>query len=837
MAVIGYATLNVIPSFAGITGRLTAGLVGPAAAAGLTAGRQAGTGFSKGLSTAAGKMTEVGKTMTTAVSVPVAALGVTAIKMSGDFEAAMNAVRAVTGASGAELQSMTEIAKELGATTKFSATDAANALEFLGMAGFSAADATAALPGVLDLAASSGMDLARTADIASNILTGFGLSVDEMGRAGDVLAKTVTSANVDMEMLGESFSYVAPTASAAGMSIEEAAAAIGILGNAGVQGSMAGTALNTAISRLLNPTGAAAKTLAELGVETVDSAGKMRGLADILEDLEAGGADVTDMITIFGLEAGPKLQALLSAGSDELRTLTGELENAEGSAKKMAEIRMEGFKGGLDELTSAFEGLMIAIGDSGLLEWATSAIRWLGDLVTQMSQTNPELLRWGVIIGGIAIVAGPTIMVIGKLITSAMTVGRTVATAAIGIGKFGLALGKGLATISTLIGRLSLLAGRYALVGTRVAVTATKVAAFRLAGIASQAATAAASLTRLAGAYLMVGVRAAAAATKIVLVKTAQVAIRAATIAWTAVQWALNVALNANPIGLIVLAIAALVAGFIWAYNESETFRNIVDGALTAVGAVFTWLWENAIKPLWDGLVWLYDWVVANWQTILVVLTGPIGWAVALIIGYWDEIKNWFQIGIDFVVGVVEGGIDGVLVAWEWLSALPGKIAGWFEDAYNWSVEQLDKLVSWVSGIPDSIADGLSNLYSYFTAPFKSAFNAVAVLWNDTIGSWSITVPDWVPGIGGSVWSMPKIPLLADGGIIPATPGGILAVIGEGGEDEAVLPLSRLDAILASRQQQGGGAGMNVGNVTVNAWSDRFSLDQVQRELGDHGAV
>src|SRR5690606_25493246 len=198
--------------------------------------------------------------------------------MGGDFQAGMNQVRAVSGATGDELAALETQAKELGRTTQFSASEAADGMGYLAMAGFEANEILGSMPSVLQLAAAAQMDLGRAADITSNILTGYGMEVDELGHANDVLVNAMTRANVDLTMLGESFKYVGPVAKSAGVTFEESAAAIGLLGNAGIQGSMAGTALRGAISRLLNPTGEAARTLERLGVNAVTSSGELRPL-------------------------------------------------------------------------------------------------------------------------------------------------------------------------------------------------------------------------------------------------------------------------------------------------------------------------------------------------------------------------------------------------------------------------------------------------------------------------------------------------------------------------------------------------------------------------------
>src|SRR5690606_17188308 len=274
-----------------------------------------------------------------------AAVGLASIKTAGDFEASMNRVKAVTGATGKDFDALVEQAKQLGKTTQFSASEAADAMGFLAMAGFKVDEIMTALPGVLNLAAAGQLDLAEAADIASNILSGYGLEVAEINRLNDVLAKTFTSANVDMRMLGESFKYVGPVAASAGLQFEEVAAAVGLLGNAGIQGSEAGTALRGSIARLLKPTAEVSDTLKRLGVNVVDSRGELPPLVDINRQLEQAGATTADMMTIFGLEAGPAMQALVSQGSNALGNLTRELENSGGTAEQIASTQMEGLNG------------------------------------------------------------------------------------------------------------------------------------------------------------------------------------------------------------------------------------------------------------------------------------------------------------------------------------------------------------------------------------------------------------------------------------------------------------------------------------------------------------
>lgn len=378
---------------------------------------RAGRSMAQSFASAGRQMSSVGDQMTMALSLPIVAVGTATIVAAGNFEKSMNRVKALSGATADEFAKLREQAIKLGSTTQYSASQAADAMGYLSMAGFSATQTLDALPGVLSLAAAGAIDLADAADIASNILSGYGFQARDLGKVNDILAKTFTSTNTTLMSLGETFKYVGPVAASAGVSFEEISAAIGLMGNAGIQGSEAGTALRGAIARLLKPTADVTETLKQLGVTVVDSNGKLLPLVDIVRQLEAAGADTADMMTIFGLEAGPAMQALVSQGSGALTELTTKLQNAGGTADRIAKTQMEGFNGSLDELKSAAEGLMIAIGDAGLLGWITSLAKALTNLTASMSSLSPTVLKIATIVGIVAAAIGPFLAVFGRMVT------------------------------------------------------------------------------------------------------------------------------------------------------------------------------------------------------------------------------------------------------------------------------------------------------------------------------------------------------------------------------------------------------------------------------------
>lgn len=292
---------------------------------------------------------------TKAIQLSVSAMQST-IQAGASFESTMKRVQAVSQSNASEFQKLESAARKMGATTKFSATEAAEGLEFLSMAGFKSSESIKALPSVLQLAAASGVELGRAADIASNAMTAMGLKVSELGRVNDVLISVTTGANVNIDQMAESLKYAAPVAAATGVSIEELSALIGALGNAGIQGSQAGTSLAGAMSRLLNPTKEVSKTMQELNVQTGNS------LIETFRDLERAGATSAQIMKIFGEEAGRSLLALQTGGGIEaVDKLIDRLEKSTGSAERAATMMGQTFDGAMKNLSSSIESVQLDI--------------------------------------------------------------------------------------------------------------------------------------------------------------------------------------------------------------------------------------------------------------------------------------------------------------------------------------------------------------------------------------------------------------------------------------------------------------------------------------------
>lgn len=383
------------------------------------------SGLQAGLNRASASVTQMGTSMRATgvqmslyLTAPLLLLARSIAKTAGDFEQGMLRVQALSGATGVELESLTNLAKELGATTRFTATDAADALGFMSMAGMQASQSLAALPGVLTLAGSAGLDMATSADIVTNVLAGMGMEVSELGRLNDVMVRTFTRTNTSLQQLGEGLKYVAPVANAAGVGIESVAAALGLMGNAGIQGSMAGTSLRSAISRLLAPTQQIKQALdaARISVEMTDD-GSL-DLLNTLRNFEPHARNVALLMTVFGQRAGPGMAAILSQGTSALEGMIIELNLAGGTAQRIADVNMQGFNGAMAGLESAIEAVKLAIAGAGFLDNITKMANGFSEAARSISQVNPAILRAATSFAALAVAIPVVILVLGTLMNA-----------------------------------------------------------------------------------------------------------------------------------------------------------------------------------------------------------------------------------------------------------------------------------------------------------------------------------------------------------------------------------------------------------------------------------
>lgn len=298
------------------------------------------------------------------------------------FESAMSQVEAVSGASGMEMKKLTDKAKEMGATTKFTAQESAEAFNYMAMAGWKTEDMLGGIEGILNLAAASGENLSTTSDIVTDALTAFGMKAGDAGHFSDVMAAASSNANTNVSLMGETFKYAGAMAGTLKYSIEDVALATGLMANAGIKGNMAGTALNSIFTRLSTNTGGAADALNELGIAFFHSDGSARDFSDVMEELREATADFTDEQkanlgnTIAGTYAQKGFLAILNATTEDYKKLSDAVGNADGAAARMAETMMDNLQGSITFLQSAVDGVKISFGER-LAPYLRDFVDWL----------------------------------------------------------------------------------------------------------------------------------------------------------------------------------------------------------------------------------------------------------------------------------------------------------------------------------------------------------------------------------------------------------------------------------------------------------------------------
>lgn len=423
-------------------------------------------------------LTSVGSTLTKSVTTPVVGLATAVVKTGADFESSMSKVQAISGASGNKLDALKEKAREMGAATKFSATEASEAFQYMAMAGWDTEDMLGGISGIMNLAAASGEDLASVSDIVTDAMTAFGLSaegtskvmkdgleleVDNTTRFVDALAAASNSSNTNVSMLGESFKYVAPVAGALGYSVEDTAVALGLMANQGIKASQSGTALRTMLTNMANPTDAMANAMDTLGVSLQNEDGSMKSLMEVLTDLRSGfgggkldaeefskgmqelqtaldSGEITAaeyemsindlMIAMYGAEGAQKAQiasqlagkegmagllAIVNTGADDFDKLTKSIYNASGTSQEMADIMNNNLTGQITIMISMLQELALQIGDI-ILPVIKDVVTWLQELIARLQEMSPEQKEQIVRWAAIAAAIGPVILAVGKLI-------------------------------------------------------------------------------------------------------------------------------------------------------------------------------------------------------------------------------------------------------------------------------------------------------------------------------------------------------------------------------------------------------------------------------------
>lgn len=602
------------------------------------------------------------------------------IEVGKTFDSSMSQVAAVSGASADEVEQLRDKAKEMGATTKFSASEAADAFNYMAMAGWKTEDMISGIDGILNLAAASGADLATTSDIVTDALTAMGYSAQDAGRLADVMAAASSNANTNVEMMGQTFKYAAPVAGALGYTMEDTAVAIGLMANAGIKADQAGTALRSIMNRMAAPTKESGAAMDDLGLSLTDSAGNMKTLDEVMQDLRAAfdGLSETEQTAyakhLAGAEAMSGLLAIVNAAPADFDKLTKAVKNSEGAAQDMANTMIDNLGGDVTLAKSNLESFQLMIYEK--LEPALrKGVKALNKLI--------DVFKW--------------------------------------IVKNGTPIAAAITGVATAVGAFMAIVKRQAIM-----------TAFTTA---------------------LNGIKVAFAG--------------------------LNAVMAANPVGLVVAAIAGLVAAFVVLWNKSETFRNFWIG-----------LWEsikNAVMPVIESIVaWFQD-MWEKLQPIIDIIKEYLNIAIeevksmfeamwAAIQAIWDFVQPYFEAvwgAIKEIFSAVTETLGGFFTeAWAkiqeiWNAVAPyfatiwenikkifsivGKVLGsYFKMAWKNIKVVWDLVVSYFKMIWDNIKLIFSVVEKVFKGDFSGAWEAIKQIWNNVVG-YFLKIWDSIKAIFGNV--------------------------------------------------------------------------------------
>lgn len=636
------------------------------------------------------------------VTLPIVGVGAAAVKTATDFEAGMSEVKAISGATGSEFDALRDKAIEMGAKTKFSASDSADAFKYMAMAGWDASQMMDGIAGIMDLAAASGEDLATTSDIVTDALTAFGLQASDSAHFADVLAQASSKSNTNVGLMGETFKYVAPVAGALGYSIEDTAVAIGLMANSGIKGSQAGTALRSTITRLAKPVGEAEKAVNDLGISITNADGTMKPLSQTMVELREKFAGLTEeqkaqyAAMLAGQEGMSGLLAIVNASDEDFQKLTDEINNANGAAEDMASVMMDNTAGAVEQLKGALESAGILIGEK-LTPYIRKLAEWITGLVEKFNNLSAEQQDQIVKFGLILAVIGPVLLILAKVISVVSTVVKA-------FKLFG-------TTITTIKTSIDLVKAGYAGLATQMGGIPKLIAGISagFGGMLAPIAAVIAVVAVLVGAFVTL--------------------------------WKTNEEFRDNMVG-------------IW-NSIKESINNFFDGVVERINAL-GFDFENiteVIKTAWFALCAVLAHVFEGaFNTIAIVLDGVFNQILSVMdifIGLFTG--NWEQLG-EGVKGVVSGIVETFANLGSNILGVIGDIGAeilnklGFEKAAEGFQNFFDTLSDLFGQIPELLSSAVDTIVSFFTETIPNAFNsaieAVQGFVDNIIEFFTVTVPE-----------------------------------------------------------------------------------------------
>ena len=709
------------------------------------------------------------------VTLPIVGVGAAAVKTATDFEAGMSEVKAISGATGSELDDLRNKAIEMGAKTKFSASDSAEAFKYMAMAGWDASQMMDGIAGIMDLAAASGEDLATTSDIVTDALTAFGLQASDSAHFADVLAQASSKSNTNVGLMGETFKYVAPIAGALGYSIEDTAVAIGLMANSGIKGSQAGTALRSTITRLAKPVGEAEKAVNDLKISITNADGTMKPLGQTMVELREKFAGLTEeqkaqyAAMLAGQEGMSGLLAIVNASDEDFQKLTDEINNANGAAQDMAGTMMDNTKGAIEQLKGALESAGILIGEQ-LTPYIRKLAEWITKLVENFNKLSEEeqsqIVKFGLMVAAI----GPVLLILSKVISVVKSIIKV-----IGIVK---------GVLLPIINAVFLLKN-----GVTTAFLAME-------GFSKGVIVVAKGISLLLNPItLVIAAIGALVGVFVYLYKTNEDFRNKVIEVWETIKEAIGNAIEnissfftetlPATFNSAVEAIASFVNGVIEFFTVTipEAFSTFVNETIpNAINSIVQWFEQlpymigYAIGEL-IGYFYLFATNLWTWITteLPLIIEGVIQWFAQLPSRIWEwlmgvvtNVINW---GIEMYNNAVLAASNFVNGAITWISQLPSRIWAWLtttvSNVISWganmvsqarlvAINFVNSFISFITSLPSKVWGIIQQIPSKVSAIGSQLYNAgrniFQSLWNG-IKSIGESILGWVSDFAGKIRS------------------------------------------------------------------------------------
>ena len=769
-----------------------------------------------------------GSAMTKSVTAPIAGVGIAAVKTAADYESAMSNVQAITGATGDDFKKLTQLGKDLGASTAWSAQECAEAMQYTGMAGWTAEENIAGLKGILDLASASGTDLARTSDIMTDAISAFGDTAGDSARYADVMTKACTSANVSVDTLGESYKYCGAICGTMGYSIDEVTTSLAVMGNMGIKGSQAGTALKNAISNMAAPTKNMKAAMDDLGISIVNKGGSMKSWGDVIKNLQGSFKGLTQdqqaayAKQLFGKESMAGMLAIINTSTSDYNALADSIKNSGGAANDAAQTQLNNLNGQLTLLKSALEGAAITIGDK-LLPYIKNAVGWVQKATDWFNGLSDAQVSMIMKFAGIAAAIGPALLIFGKLVS---TVGKVYST----FGKVTAAIYKA----GGVIGLITSPAGIAIAVLAGVAAAAFLIIKNwdKIKPVVMRVKDAFSSVMPQIKGVISNAINALSPVIKTVVgTITTIVPIISRTFATVAQNLSPVVKTIANAIKAAIPVVGKLfAAAFIFVGGTITKVMPYINRIAKVIGSVLVFA-VKAVSPVLSKMASTFSTVftsVFNIVSKIVNKLKPVFNVIGVVIkAAMAVVKTEFVAAFRIVANVVESAARSIKRVISGITKVFNGILDFISGVFtgNWKK-------AW-EGVKNIFGGAFQALAGLCKVPINTVIGIInsAI---EGINSISVDIPDGIPLVGGKHigFSIPKIPALAKG--TPNWLGGLAQINEKGGEivdlpkgsrvyphDESVsiakntsnAKLSMLDRRLAKMEA---GKGKNDGKKEVN---------------------